>query len=141
MFCNRCGVDNQTGAQFCRNCAASLVGNPQQNQQGQQNYQQPFQQGGNGYANPANAKASGKSITSLVLSIGSLFLCCLFLSVPGMIIGKMEMNAVREGRSPLASEGYAKAGFYIGLVVTILSIGFYIIRFFSTVSEIAARGN
>ena len=37
-----------------------------------------------------------------------------------MILGKIEMNAIRQGQAPLAGEGIAKAGFYIGLVVTIL---------------------
>jgi tetrahydromethanopterin S-methyltransferase subunit G len=37
-----------------------------------------------------------------------------------MILGKMEMNAIRQGQAPTAGEGIAKAGFYIGLVVTIL---------------------
>ena len=37
-----------------------------------------------------------------------------------MILGKMEMNAIRQGQAPPAGEGVAKAGFYIGLVMTIL---------------------
>src|SRR6266511_2202087 len=75
-----------------------------------------------GYANQmySQQSASGRAITSLVLSIISIFMCALFTSVPGMILGKMEMNAIRQGQAPLAGEGIAKAGFYIGLVVTIL---------------------
>jgi hypothetical protein len=37
-----------------------------------------------------------------------------------MILGKMEMNAIRDGKSPKAGETFAKVGFYLGLVMTIL---------------------
>ncbi|MBO0857504.1 MAG: DUF4190 domain-containing protein [Chloracidobacterium sp.] len=57
----------------------------------------------------------------MILSIVSIVTCGPFLSIPGMIMGKMEMNAIREGQSPQAGENFAKAGFYVGLVVTILS--------------------
>jgi hypothetical protein len=57
----------------------------------------------------------------MVLSIISVVTCGPFLSIPGMIMGKMEMSAIRQGQSPQAGENFAKAGFYVGLVVTILS--------------------
>jgi hypothetical protein len=47
-------------------------------------------------------------------------MCGFFTSIPGMILGRMEMSAIRQGQAPPAGEGIAKAGFYIGLVVTIL---------------------
>jgi len=77
-----------------------------------------------GYANQTHSQpgASGRAIASLVLSIISIiFGCVFFTAVPGMILGKMEMNAIRQGQAPPAGDGIAKAGFYIGLVVTILS--------------------
>jgi hypothetical protein len=92
---------------------------------------------GNAYIHPANAKASGMAMTSMILSLVSLFLCCLFLSVPGLIMGKMELNAVRDGRSPLASESYAKISYYMGIVATILSIVFYFFRFFQWAAEVS----
>jgi hypothetical protein len=148
MFCTRCGANNLDTDQFCRSCSAPLTkpggapgassGPPQQpyaystpghgqQQQPPQNYPPyPGYQGypppQYGYANQMYSQqgASGRAITSLVLSIISIFMCALFTSVPGMILGKMEMNAIRQGQAPLAGEGIAKAGFYIGLVVTIL---------------------
>jgi len=148
MFCTRCGANNLDTDQFCRSCSAPLTkpggapgassGPPQQpypystpghgqQQQPPQNYPPyPGYQGHPppqyGYANQmySQQSASGRAITSLVLSIISIFMCALFTSVPGMILGKMEMNAIRQGQAPLAGEGIAKAGFYIGLVVTIL---------------------
>ena len=148
MFCTRCGANNLDIDQYCRSCSAPLTkpggapgvasGPPQQpypystpghgqQQQPPQNYSPyPGYQGypppQYGYANQTYPQqgASGRAITSRVLSIISVFMCALFTSVPGMILGKMEMNAIRQGQAPLAGEGIAKAGFYIGLVVTIL---------------------
>jgi Domain of unknown function (DUF4190)/zinc-ribbon domain len=148
MFCTRCGANNLDTDQFCRSCSAPLTkprgapgassGPPQQpypystpghgqQQQTPQNY--PPYPGYQGYPPPqygypnqiySQQSASGRAITSLVLSVISIVMCALFTSVPGMILGKMEMNAIRQGQAPLAGEGIAKAGFYIGLVVTIL---------------------
>jgi hypothetical protein len=56
----------------------------------------------------------------MILSIVSIFTCGPFLSIPGMILGKMEMSAIRQGQAAQAGENFAKAGFYVGLVVTIL---------------------
>ncbi len=56
----------------------------------------------------------------MILSVISIFTCGPLLSVPGMIVGKMEMNAIRQGQASPAGENFAKVGFYVGLVVTIL---------------------
>ena len=148
MFCTRCGANNFDTDQFCRSCSAPLTkpvgaqgassGSPQQpypySTPGQGQQQQPpqsysphpgyqgYPQPQYGYANQTYPQqgASGRAITSLILSIISIFMCALLTSVPGMILGKMEMNAIRQGQAPLAGDGIAKAGFYIGLVMTIL---------------------
>lgn len=65
--------------------------------------------------------ASGRAIASMILSIISLFTCGPLLSIPGMILGKMEMNAIRQGQSSPAGETLAKVGFYVGLGATALS--------------------
>jgi Domain of unknown function (DUF4190)/zinc-ribbon domain len=150
MFCTRCGANNLDTDQFCRSCSAPLTkpggasgassGTPQQPYlystpgQGQQQQQQPPQNyspypGYQGYPTPQQGYAnqtypqqgaSGRAITSLVLSLVSIFMCGFLTSIPGMILGKMEMNAIRQGQAPSSGDGIAKAGFYIGLVVTIL---------------------
>ena len=86
---------------------------------GSQGYQ-PYQ---SSYANqmPAQqASASGRAIASMILSIVSIATCGPFLSIPGLILGKMEMNAIRDGQSPKAGETFAKVGFYLGIAVTVL---------------------
>ena len=148
MFCTRCGANNLDTDQLCRSCSAPLTkpggasgapsGSPQQPYpystpgQGQQQQQPqsytpyPGYQGypppQHGYANQTYPQqgASGRAITSMVLSLVSIFMCGFLTSIPAMILGKMEMNAIRQGQAPSAGEGIAKAGFYIGLVVTIL---------------------
>jgi hypothetical protein len=75
----------------------------------------------------------------MVLSIVSIFTCGFLLSIPGMILGKMEMNAISQGQSPQAGENFAKAGFYVGLVVTILTcllgVGYIFLIFFGVLSS------
>jgi hypothetical protein len=144
MICTSCGVTNRDDAQFCRGCGAAL-GNPFQNPTAtqnpnvpssnppdQQSYQSQFPQpptyaGGGGYQAPLPSGPSGKAIASLILSIISIFTCGPLLSIPGLIIGKMEMNDIAAGRAPAAGLGYAKAGFWIGVVVTALSCVFGIL--------------
>jgi hypothetical protein len=70
---------------------------------------------------PPPAGASGRAIASLVLGILSLVLCGFFTSVPAAILGKMELNAIGRGESPAAGRGIAMAGFWIGIVVSVLS--------------------
>jgi Domain of unknown function (DUF4190)/zinc-ribbon domain len=77
-----------------------------------------------GYASQSHspqAGASGRAIASMVMSIVSLFTCGALLSIPGMILGKMEMNAIQRGQAPRSGETMAKVGFYVGLGVTILT--------------------
>lgn len=71
------------------------------------------------YNPPLPAAPSGRSIAALVLSVLS-FVMCPILSIPGMIIGKMEVNAISRGESSPAGKGYALAGFWIGAVGTAL---------------------
>lgn len=139
MICTSCGVNNRDDAQFCRGCGAAL-GNPFQNPSATQNppappanappsypgYQSQFPQpptysGGGGYQAPLPAGPSAKAIASMILSIISIFTCGPLFSIPGLILGKMEMNDIAAGRSAAAGLGYAKAGFWIGVVVTALS--------------------
>ena len=90
-------------------------------------YLSPNAQAQNPLANPSYAdyrpplpnSASGRAVASLVISIISLFTCTL-LSILGMILGKMEMNDIKNGRAPSAGMGYAKAGFWIGAIITAL---------------------
>jgi hypothetical protein len=165
MFCTRCGANNLETDQFCRSCGATLVksggapgassgsaqqphpystpsaGQQQQQQQGYTPY--PGYQGypppQYGYANQmsgAQGGASGRSIAALVLSIISLLICCMPVGIIGIVLGKMEMNAIQEGRAPRAGEGMAKVGFYLGIVGTALSLLLWGLYFLGALANI-----
>ena len=150
MFCTKCGSPNPEGAQFCRNCSAPLPRTagqesdplptpppPQESYQGYPGGQQappsyqpyPGSQSPAGYNPPLPAGASGRAIASMVLSIVSVFTCCTILSVVGLVLGKMELNAIHNGQAPQAGETFAKVGFYLGIVMTVLSVIGYIFYF------------
>jgi Domain of unknown function (DUF4190)/zinc-ribbon domain len=136
MYCTQCGTANSDELRFCSNCGAPMVrrGDTPQNRvssgspqtpnpayRGEAPY--PAYSGGPAYPmHPQETSASGRAVISMILSLISPFTCWLFLSVPGLILGKMEMNAIREGQAPKAGETFAKIGFYVGLVVTLLSL-------------------
>ena len=40
----------------------------------------------------------------MILSLVSIVTCGPLLSIPGLVLGKIEMNAIREGRAPQAGE-------------------------------------
>ncbi|HQR32472.1 MAG TPA: DUF4190 domain-containing protein [Blastocatellia bacterium] len=147
MFCTRCGTQNPDEAGFCRNCSSPLTRPVSQNsgQTGQPSsgsYTNPIAPSSSqysqspypGYQGPpvyqssfANqvvaqqGSASGRAIASMVLSILGLVMCGFLTSIPGMILGKMEMDAVKAGQAPKAGETLAKIGFYVGIAGTIIS--------------------
>lgn len=77
--------------------------------------------GGPPPAGPTVPGASGKAITALILGIVSLVCCGFLTGIPAIIVGKSEMNAIQEGRSPAAGESVAKIGYILGIIGTILT--------------------
>lgn len=162
MFCNQCGTDNKDDARFCRNCAAPLVKaappepqppppavpsppnygyQPGQSVMPQEQSYQGYQSGYAGYNPPAaQQSASGRAIASMIMSLVSIATCGPLLSVPGMILGKMEMNAIRDGQAPRAGETFAKIGFYVGIAVTALSALLIVIYVLIIIAAIAGGG-
>lgn len=135
-FCPKCNKENPPEALFCRNCASTLsVG--QVNVPPPRQEQSPFanQQWNQGAANNPNAHnygnpsagPSGRAIASVALTVCSLVLCCgVLTSIPGALLGWLEISAIKEGRSSQAGLVMAQAGFWGGIVLTILSIIGYI---------------
>lgn len=129
-MCPNCQRPNPPDAVFCRNCAASLPAGfggqayapPRQNQQWHQ--PPPGGQMQGSFAPPmANTGASGRAIASLILTICSLVLCCgMFTSIPGAILGWIEVNAIKEGRSSPGGLTMAQIGMWGGIVMTVLSL-------------------
>jgi hypothetical protein len=150
MFCTQCGTRNLDTDQFCRNCAAPLAqpratarfpqqaAPPAPDQASPQMPPYPGYQGfpisQAGYKPPMMVqqnKASGQAIAAMVLSILSFIICCFPAGIIGLVIGKIEMNAIREGRSSQAGEVYAKAGYYLGIASTLIIGVVYFLGFLS----------
>jgi hypothetical protein len=68
--------------------------------------------------------ASTRSIVAMVLSILGIVGCGPLTAVPGLILGWLELKAIREGRSSQAGLGFAKVGFYLGAILTVLTFLF-----------------
>jgi hypothetical protein len=75
--------------------------------------------------------ASSQSILAMVLSILGVVGCGPLSAIPGLFLGWREMKAIKEGRSSPAGVGFAKVGFYLGLIVTVLSLLGGLFWFFS----------
>ena len=132
-YCQNCKQQNAPSAQFCRFCAAPI--NAVQNNNRQQHYQANFnnQQWNQGFQGnqqvpqfvQPSAGTGGRAIISLALSIGGLLLCCALLSVPGAILGWMEVNAIKEGRSSPNGLSMAQIGMWTGIAISIVNLLVY----------------
>ncbi len=60
------------------------------------------------------------AIGSLVCAIAAWVMCGPMTALPGMIIGKMEMNAIDRGESPAEGRTLAVIGFWLSLVNLVL---------------------
>lgn len=100
---------------------------------------------------PVPAPASGGK-AGLVLVLGILGLlgslgsccCCLFLVLAlcapiAWFLGRQELQAIREGRSPASGESNAKAGMILGIVGTAL-LGLYFVGVAIYVALVGASG-
>lgn len=67
------------------------------------------------------APTHGKATTSLVLGIVSLVLCGLLAGIPAMILARQAKREIAESGGRLSGDGVATAGFWTGLIGTVLS--------------------
>ena len=164
MFCPNCGNNNPDGVAFCANCGFRFEDqNPQQaapqpefqqpqqqfqqpefqQPEFQQPYQQPYQQPQQQYQAPymAPMPVPGKAlgITSMVLGIVSLVLCCLLwyftllLSIPGLVLGCVGLSKAKKENAP---NGMAIAG----IVCSALNIAINIIFIVLVALSVATLG-
>jgi hypothetical protein len=70
-------------------------------------------------APPPADKASTQAVTALILGVLGLA-CCQFLSPIAWFLGRQELLAIREGRSPTAGEPIASVARALGIAGTIL---------------------
>lgn len=73
-------------------------------------------------APPSGQGASGRAITSLVLGILGLPICCPLVAPIAWFLGAAELKDIAGGAAPAAGEGVAKAGKILGIVGTALML-------------------
>ncbi len=134
--CNQCGASNAPQAKFCGSCGATLAGSYNQPQPPPPpNYIGP--QPGPIPPQPSSGGSSNKAMFSLILGILSFICCGPFSGIPGAILGKMEMDAIKQGRAPESNMGMAKAGFWISIIGSALYVlGFILALLFGFLSSL-----
>lgn len=65
---------------------------------------------------------SGAAWVTLVCGIASWFFLPLIASVIGIVVGRGELKAIREGRSPASGELITKIGYYISIANVVLTV-------------------
>lgn len=126
--CPACREVNPYDAIYCRSCAAPLVAasNPFQQQAppqwGQQQPQWSQPVGGPMMAQQQAPAQSNRPLIALILVLAGFLCCGPFTTIPGVILGWMEMNAIKEGRAPQSGLVMSQIAFWGGIAITILSI-------------------
>lgn len=136
--CPKCNQPNPAEAAFCLNCASSLgqtaeppfIGQQQNQQRGQQQW--PGANVGapvvGGYSAPGTTGGtSQKGVAALVLAIIALLCCGPITGVPAAILGWMELDAIKNGRSPQDGKWMGMVGLWGGIISSILHVIFYVL--------------
>ena len=116
--CPKCAQLNPAEAAFCLNCASPLAS-------GHPGGVPPPQQFGS--SAPGNPQASQKGLYSLILAILALICCGPFAGVPAAILGWMELDAIKSGRSPADNKWMAQVGLWGGIASTVLHLIGYVL--------------
>ena len=70
---------------------------------------------------PPPPAAGGRAIATLILGILSLVCMGFMTGIPAIILGSMELKAIKAGISPKSGEGVAKVGYVLGIIGTVLT--------------------
>jgi uncharacterized membrane protein len=76
---------------------------------------------------PPKPSPSGKAIATLVLGILAMICCGFATGIAAIIVGKQELNAIKEGRSEPAGYTITQVGFILGIIGTVISCLFIVI--------------
>lgn len=66
--------------------------------------------------------ASTRAILTLILGILSLACMSFFTGIPAIILGQLELAAIKRGDAPKAGEGMAKIGLIFGIIGTAFAV-------------------
>lgn len=96
---------------FCLNCASPLGAVPGV---GQQNF-------------AASQPSSQKGLFSLILAVVALLCCGPFAGLPAVILGWMELDAIKSGRAPSDNKWMALVGIWGGIASAAIHIVGYVL--------------
>lgn len=128
--CPKCNQANPADAAFCLNCASPLQ--PAAPYIGQQQAQQQWPGGANvggqiSHSSPSSASPSQKGMVAMILAIVAFLCCGPFTGIPAAILGWMELDAIKAGRTSPNSKVMAQVGLWGGIAATIIHGGLYIL--------------
>lgn len=78
----------------------------------------------------AAAPESQKPMIAMILAIAGFLCCGPVLGIPAAILGWMELDAIKNGRSPESGKMMAMVGLWGGIAATVAHVFFYVIWFF-----------
>jgi hypothetical protein len=83
------------------------------------------------------------AVTALVLGILSIVLCGFFTGIPAMVMGRRVVREVRESGGRIGGEGLGQAGFWTGLIGTVLSCAsaFLVVGVFALGGVVSSTGD
>lgn len=130
--CPKCNLPNPAQAAYCHNCASPLGAGPTVGAQQQQGWPQNPVGGAvaGGQAYVAAPQESQKAMISMILAIAGFLCCGPILGLPAAILGWMELDAIKNGRSSPSNKTMATVGLWGGILATVGHIIFYVIWFF-----------
>jgi len=70
---------------------------------------------------PPQAHASSRATITLILGILAITCTGLLTGIPAIILGFMELKAIKAGQAPIEGESSAKIGLVLGFVGTLLA--------------------
>lgn len=142
--CTQCNQPNPADAMYCLNCASPLRQNAAPPVIGNANPGQQWTGGGQGGVMSAPVRQAGgdfgqKAVAALILAVAALFCCGPITGVPAAIVGWMELDAIKNGRSPAGGRWMALVGLWGGIAMSILHVVGYI--FWILLSAMSAASN
>lgn len=123
--CSNCNQTNPIEATFCRQCASPLSSGqssppPRQNEQGWNQQNINNQKGQNNFA-ATGGGVSQRAMTAAGLAAAALLCCGFFTGIPAAILGWLEIQAIKEGKSSPEGMMMAQVGVWLGIAGTIIN--------------------
>jgi hypothetical protein len=116
LYCSQCNQANPTDAAFCLNCASPLKRAAAVN-------------AGESGADDSHGSgdSSQKGLFAMILAIVALVCCGPFTGIPAAILGWLELDSIKNGRSPADNKWMAMVGLWGGIASTLIHIVIYVL--------------